>query len=79
MILWVNMQRIGLRLLLVGLLVVLPGCAIPFSPQTEGSAPTLGSVEIRNHDDHAHTLDVLIERNGTIVHWTNRPRGCETG
>lgn len=49
-------------------LVLLSGCAA-LSPATSPEDPTLGSVGVRNHDDRAHDVSVLIERNGSIAHW----------
>lgn len=60
--------------LVVGLalaaLLVLAGCSAPgSSPEQTAGEPTLGSVGIRNHDDRAHDVSVLIEHNGSIAHW----------
>ena len=54
-------------LLVLGLLV-LAGCAAQ-APTPSPDSPTLGSVGVRNHDDRAHDVSVLIERNGSIAHW----------
>lgn len=54
-------------LALVGLLV-LSGCA-GLAPPTDAEDTTLGSVGVRNHDDRAYEVSVLIERNGSIAHW----------
>lgn len=32
----------------------------------------MGSVEIRNANEEAHTVDVLIEKSDAHVHWTTR-------
>lgn len=56
-------------LLAVGLLL-LSGCSgLAPDPAPASGEPTLGSVGIRNHDDRAHDVSVLIERNGSIAHW----------
>jgi len=50
--------------------VLLAGCSTPIgSPPAEGST-TLNSVDVRNLDTEAHSVDILIERNGTLAYWT---------
>ncbi len=59
-------------------LVVLSGCA-GLAPPTDTDDPTLGSVGVRNHDDRAYDVSVLVERNGSIAHWETVHVGPKTG
>lgn len=57
----------------VGAFATLAGCsAIPndFSPrQSEPGRHHLEEIQILNETDRRRTVDLLVERNGTIVHW----------
>lgn len=69
-------MRASFRPLLAGcflvVLLVLAGCVAPASPDTSDASSGLGSVGIRNADNAPHSVDVLVERNRSVVYWTSR-------
>lgn len=51
-------------------LFILAGCAGVIGGTAED--PRLGGVEIRNHDDEPHEVEVVVEKDGEVVHETTR-------